>query len=75
MDQLVLAIDGMSCGHCVARVRQTLAALSSVHVDDVSIGTAAVTYDASAITPDGIARAVSAAGYPVRSQRAGDASA
>ena len=71
MEELTLAITGMSCGHCVARVKQTLAAVPGVHVRDVSIGSASVAYDASAATPDGIATAVSAAGYPARATNAG----
>jgi copper chaperone CopZ len=73
MDKLALTIDGMSCGHCVASVRKALAAVPGVHVDDVAIGTATVSYDAKSATPDGIARAVTGAGYAVRSQRTANA--
>jgi copper chaperone CopZ len=66
MEKLTLAIDGMSCGHCVARVKQTLSAAPGVHVNDVSIGSAAVTYDPEATSPDKIASAVRSAGYPAR---------
>ena len=69
MERLVLEIEGMSCGHCVARVKQTLAATPGVQVSDVSIGTVSLTYDASATTPAQIASAVSTAGYPARAQR------
>ena len=55
MEKLTLAIDGMSCGHCVARVKHTLAAAPGVHVNDVSIGSASVTYDAAATSPEKIA--------------------
>jgi copper chaperone CopZ len=71
MDKLTLAINGMSCGHCEARVRQTLVALPGVRVNDVSIGSASLTYDASTTTPERIASAVSAAGYPARAANAG----
>jgi copper chaperone CopZ len=70
MGKLTLAIDGMSCGHCVARVKQTLAAAPGVHVDDVSIGAASVTYDAAVSSAEKIASAVSAAGYPARAASA-----
>jgi copper chaperone CopZ len=70
MEKLTLAIDGMSCGHCVARVKQTLAAAPGVHVDDVSIGSASVTFDAAATSAEKIAGAVSAAGYPARAASA-----
>jgi copper chaperone CopZ len=71
MDKLTLAIDGMSCGHCVARVKQTLAAAPGVHVDTVAIGTASLAYDAAETTPEKIAAAVSDAGYPARVKSAG----
>jgi copper chaperone CopZ len=71
MEQLTLAIDGMSCGHCAARVKQTLTALPGVQVRDVSIGSASVAYDASAIKPEEITGAVSAVGYPARAATAG----
>jgi copper chaperone CopZ len=66
METLQLDINGMSCGHCVATVKQTLAAVPGVHVDAVDIGAATVTYDASKTRADAIADAVSAAGYPAR---------
>lgn len=64
MEQLRLAIDGMSCGHCVGRVTQTLAAVQGVRVDDVSVGAAVVSYDTAVTTAEKITSAVSAAGYP-----------
>jgi Cu+-exporting ATPase len=71
MDQLTLAINGMSCGHCLSRVKQTLAALPGVQVNDVTIGSASLAYDASVTTPEKIATAVSAAGYPARAASTG----
>jgi copper chaperone len=69
MEKSSFAIDGMSCGHCVSRVRQTLAATAGVRVvDDVSIGAASVSYDAAVTSAAKIAGAVSAAGYPARVQ-------
>jgi copper chaperone CopZ len=71
MEKLTLAIDGMSCGHCVARVKQTLASVPGVQVEDVAIGSASVAYDAAETTPENIAAAASAAGYPARVKSAG----
>lgn len=71
MDRLTMTIDGMSCGHCVSRVKQTLAALPGVQVNDVTIGSASLSYDAQVTSPAQIAAAVSAAGYPARSASAG----
>jgi copper chaperone CopZ len=64
VEKLSLAINGMSCGHCISLVRQTLAGMPGVHVDDVSIGLASVRYDAAVTSAATIADAVSAAGYP-----------
>jgi copper chaperone CopZ len=64
LEKLSLAINGMSCGHCLSRVKQTLAATPGVRVDDVSIGSASVSYDAAVKSAATIADAVSAAGYP-----------
>jgi len=73
MELLTLTIDGMSCGHCVARVRQTLSAAPGVHVSEVSIGSAAVTYDHAATSPEKIASVVQAAGYHARPANGGAA--
>jgi copper chaperone CopZ len=62
-----LAIDGMSCGHCVARVTKTLSALPGVVVHDVNVGSARISFD-----PDGqtsmqqVNSALHEAGYPVK---------
>ena len=64
MEKLQLSINGMSCGHCVSMVKQTLAALPGVEVNNVDIGVATVTYDSSVESAEAIANAVSAAGYP-----------
>ena len=66
MEKLTIAISGMSCAHCVARVRKTLDATAGVHTSDVSIGAASLSYDPAVTTPAQIAVAVSDAGYPAR---------
>lgn len=63
MQQLTMAISGMSCGGCVTTVRKALGALSGTRVDSVTVGSATVTYDESQTTPAAIAQAVSDAGY------------
>lgn len=66
METLTLAIEGMSCGHCVARVSKTLTAVPGVAVDEVQIGRARVRFDPGTTSPADIARAVDEAGYPAR---------
>jgi len=63
MSRLTMKIDGMSCGHCVAAVREALTELPGVQVDDVRIGSAEVRYDPAAVTPEQVADAVRDAGY------------
>jgi copper chaperone len=58
----VLAIDGMSCGHCVSAVKQALADVPGVTVQSVEIGSATVeTGDPAPI--DAMKLAVEDAGY------------
>jgi copper chaperone CopZ len=42
MQTLALSIQGMTCNHCVASVREALAAVPGVVVRDVRIGAATV---------------------------------
>ena len=70
MQKIHLTIDGMSCGHCVARVRRTLEAIEGVLVTSVQIGSADAEIDPSRANPEELTRAVSDAGYPARVSRA-----
>jgi len=63
MNRTTLAIEGMSCGHCVASVKKTLDRMESVVVDHVALGNATVEYDPTVVSPDEIAAAVTGAGY------------
>lgn len=42
MERMPLAIDGMSCSHCVAAVRGALEELDGVRAESVMIGNAVV---------------------------------
>jgi copper chaperone len=66
MEQMTLQIDGMSCGHCVSRVQKALARVEGVHVDQVDIGSARVSYEPSKVSLVQIREAVEDAGYEVR---------
>lgn len=63
MNTLKLTIDGMSCGHCLNRVQQALAAFPGIRPTSVQIGRATIEYDAATHDPDAIAAAVTKAGY------------
>lgn len=63
MQPVRLTITGMSCGHCVARVSNTLSTLEGLQVDDVRIGSADLRYDPERRSVDEILEAVRDAGY------------
>ncbi len=60
-----LAVDGMTCGGCVASVKVQLKRTEGVADYDVSLekGEAMVTYDADVTTPEKIAESVSKTGF------------
>ena len=70
MERAKLSIDGMSCGHCIAQVTKALEAVPGVAVDDVAIGSAEVSFDASKVEPKTLADAVTGAGYAARIEEA-----
>jgi copper chaperone CopZ len=63
MKHLKLEVTGMSCGHCVGAVRQALAAIPGVKVDNVSIGSASVSFDETKTKVGDLVDAVADAGY------------
>ncbi len=63
MEELILKIHGMSCGHCVGQVTKALTQLEGVQVKTVKVGEALVAYDQREIAPADIARAVNEVGY------------
>jgi copper chaperone len=65
MTEATLKIDGMSCQHCVMRVKKAIDALSGVSQSDVQVGSAAVKFDESKIKKEDIAAAIEKAGYRV----------
>lgn len=65
MEQKALAIDNMSCQHCVARVKKTLEAVPGIAVTDVQVGSARVAVQAPGVLTEAI-RALDEAGYPAR---------
>ena len=63
MERMTLAIEGMSCGHCVKAVTQALERVQGVDVQEVRIGSARVAYDPTRTSPDAIIDAVNDEGY------------
>jgi copper chaperone len=65
MTTQVMEIGGMTCGHCMGRVRDALAAIPGVTVERVQVGRATVSFDEKTIDPAAIEQAVEDAGYDV----------
>lgn len=58
-----ISLQGMSCQHCVSRVRETLEALEGVDVQEVRIGAARVRLDSDRITLEQVEDALKEVGY------------
>ena len=63
MQQLELTIAGMSCGHCVGRVRTAIEAVAGTHIDRISVGAATVVHDPEIVSQAAIVAAIQRAGY------------
>ncbi len=63
MENLDLKISGMSCGHCVAAVTSGLQTIDGVNVENVSVGSASVSFDPAVTDVDQIRGAIEDAGY------------
>ncbi len=66
MTETVITIEGMSCQHCVMRVKNAIASLGGIKDASVEVGKAKVTYDETKIQKKDIEEAVIKAGYKVK---------
>lgn len=66
MSETTMKIDGMSCQHCVMRVKKAVEELPGVSGADVGIGTARITYDEGKVKEKDLEQAVEKAGYKVK---------
>ncbi len=65
MTTTVLKIEGMSCQHCVMRVKKALDGANGIVESKVEIGSANVSYDEAKIRKEDIVSAIEKAGYKV----------
>ncbi len=65
MERVSIKIEGMSCQHCVNRVKKALDAIAGVSRADVSIGVAEVEFDNSKTSIQEVVSAIQNAGYKV----------
>ncbi|MBF0558192.1 MAG: heavy-metal-associated domain-containing protein [Nitrospirae bacterium] len=63
MAEIVIKIDGMSCQHCVARVKKALDGIAGITESNVTVGSATVKYDESKVQSENIIAAIEKAGY------------
>lgn len=63
MKRLDLVIGGMTCAHCVSQVSKALGALPGVVVHGVGVGSASVSYEPAALSPEAVIHAVEDLGY------------
>ncbi len=63
MTRQQIAINGMSCNHCVMAVKKELQKLEGVRIHDVQVGRADVEYDETKTNRTAINDAIRTAGY------------
>ncbi|GBE03082.1 MAG TPA: copper chaperone [Nitrospirae bacterium] len=65
MAEITLKIDGMTCQHCVKRVKKAIDGIEGVSSSEVDIGSARVIYDDSKTGREAMEKAVQDVGYRV----------
>jgi copper chaperone len=65
MAETRIAIEGMSCQHCVMAVRKALGGLPGILESNVQIGSAVVKYDENKVNKDDIEAKIEDVGYKI----------
>ena len=65
MTETVIKIGGMSCQHCVMRVKKALDGTTGITEANVTVGSASIKYDESKVKIEDIHSAIEKAGYRV----------
>ncbi|MEP6835716.1 MAG: copper ion binding protein [Gemmatimonas sp.] len=63
MQHVTFQIKGMSCNHCVSAVKQALGDVPGVKVENVTVGSAVVSYEPAITKTTDITDAIAEAGY------------
>lgn len=69
MKEATIRVDGMSCQHCVMRLKKAVSQLSGVAESQVDVGTVRVAYDESKLGIAELNKAIAEAGYKVVEQK------
>jgi copper chaperone len=65
MAEAKIAVEGMSCQHCVMAVKKALGGVPGILESDVQIGSVAIKYDEEKVKKEEIETKIEAAGYKV----------
>lgn len=65
MAETKIAIEGMSCQHCVMAVKKALGGVPGIFESNVQIGSAVVKYDENTVKKEEIESKIEATGYKV----------
>jgi len=65
MQNVILKVQGMSCGHCVNSIEGAVKKLSAIAKVNLAAATVAVEYDESKITLDAIKETIEDQGYDI----------
>ncbi len=65
MAEATIKIEGMSCQHCVMRVKKAIEGLTGITGAEVEVGSAKVGYDESKTSRKEIEDAITKAGYRI----------
>ena len=65
MERMTMKIDGMTCAHCVSQVTKALKKVEGVKLEQVSVGSATVSFDPAVTPEEKITQAVEDQGYAV----------
>jgi copper chaperone len=66
MKEITINIDGMTCQHCVMRVKKAIEGLAGISDLSVEVGSARVTFDESKIQQTDIENTILKAGYKIK---------
>lgn len=65
MKEVSIKVEGMSCQHCVMRVKKAIDSLEGVLSSDVQLGLVKVSFDEQRLDVSDIEKAITGAGYRV----------
>jgi copper chaperone len=65
MNDITLTIEGMSCQHCVMKVKKAIDDVQGVSDVEVTIGRAVLSFDETKTSKEEIVAAVAKAGYKI----------